>query len=66
MTPLEPISQNALRYYNDVAYDGSYNGIATEVEEGERIARAHGIEDTTGREPPTRRSVRVLPDSDPN
>ena len=31
-----------------------------------RIARAHGIEDTTGREPPTRRSVRVLPDSDPN
>jgi ribulose-5-phosphate 4-epimerase/fuculose-1-phosphate aldolase len=41
-TPLEPISQNALRYYNDVAYDGSYNGIATEMEEGERIAGALG------------------------
>lgn len=41
-TPLEPISQNALRYYNDVAYDGSYNGIATEVEEGARIAAALG------------------------
>jgi ribulose-5-phosphate 4-epimerase/fuculose-1-phosphate aldolase len=41
-TPLEPISQNALRYYNDVAYDDSYNGIASDVEEGERMARALG------------------------
>lgn len=41
-TPLEPISQNALRYYNDVAYDNDYNGIATAVEEGERMARALG------------------------
>ncbi|MEQ8357586.1 MAG: aldolase [Kiloniellaceae bacterium] len=41
-TPLEPISQNALRYYNDVAYDDGYNGIATEVDEGERMARALG------------------------
>ena len=39
-TPLEPISQNALRYYNDVAYDGDYNGIATEMEEGARMAKA--------------------------
>ena len=41
-TPLEPISQNALRYYNDVAYDTNYNGIATEVDEGERMAAAMG------------------------
>ncbi len=41
-TPLEPISQNALRYYNDVAYDNDYNGIATAVEEGARMARALG------------------------
>ncbi|NIA67103.1 aldolase [Pelagibius litoralis] len=41
-TPLEPISQNALRYYNDVAYDPSYNGIAGDVEEGDRMAEAMG------------------------
>ncbi|HIC80924.1 MAG TPA: aldolase [Kiloniellaceae bacterium] len=41
-TPLEPISQNALRYYNDVAYDQSYNGIAGDVEEGDRMAAAMG------------------------
>jgi len=41
-TPLEPISQNALRYYNDVAYDHSYNGLASDVEEGARIASALG------------------------
>jgi ribulose-5-phosphate 4-epimerase/fuculose-1-phosphate aldolase len=41
-TPLEPISQNALRYYNDVAYDGSYNGLAKDVDEGERMAKALG------------------------
>src|SRR3546814_3131032 len=42
LTPLEPISQNALRYYNDVAYDGSYNGLASDLEEGARMARALG------------------------
>lgn len=41
-TPLEPISQNALRYYNDVAYDPSYNGLAGDVDEGERMAAALG------------------------
>ncbi len=41
-TPLEPISQNALRYYNDVAYDQSYNGLAGDVEEGDRMAAAMG------------------------
>ena len=41
-TPLEPINQNALRYYNDVAYDDNYNGIATDVEEGARMAKALG------------------------
>src|SRR3546814_6407591 len=41
-TPLEPISQNALRYYNDVAYDGSYNGLASDLAEGARMARALG------------------------
>lgn len=41
-TPLEPISQNALRYYNDVAYDPNYNGLASDVEEGERMAAAMG------------------------
>lgn len=41
-TPLEPISQNALRYYNDVAYDTNYNGLASEVDEGERMATAMG------------------------
>src|SRR3546814_10564359 len=38
----ESISQNALRYYNDVAYDGSYNGLASDLEEGARMARARG------------------------
>ena len=41
-TPLEPISQNALRYYNDVAYDPSYNGLAGDLDEGERMAAAMG------------------------
>src|SRR3546814_12532951 len=42
ISPLKPISQNALRYYNDVAYDGSYNGLASDLEEGARMARALG------------------------
>jgi ribulose-5-phosphate 4-epimerase/fuculose-1-phosphate aldolase len=34
---LEPASQNALRYWNDVAYD-DYNGLALATEEGKRLA----------------------------
>lgn len=41
-TRLEPINQNSLRYYNDIAYDQNYNGVAREVEEGERMAAAMG------------------------
>jgi ribulose-5-phosphate 4-epimerase/fuculose-1-phosphate aldolase len=36
---LEPASQEALRFYDDVAYDDSYNGLAHDPHEGERIAR---------------------------
>lgn len=39
---LEPISQNALRFYNDVAYDWDYNGIAEDPAEGARIASCLG------------------------
>lgn len=39
---LEPVSQEALRFYGDVAYDDSYNGLAHDRAEGERIARAMG------------------------
>ncbi|HSQ82500.1 MAG TPA: aldolase [Casimicrobiaceae bacterium] len=39
---LEPASQEALRFYGDIAYDDRYNGLAHEAEEGERIARAMG------------------------
>jgi ribulose-5-phosphate 4-epimerase/fuculose-1-phosphate aldolase len=39
---LEPASQEALRFYNDIAYDDSYNGLAHDRGEGERIARAMG------------------------
>jgi ribulose-5-phosphate 4-epimerase/fuculose-1-phosphate aldolase len=39
---LEPVSQNALRYHNDVAYDRQYNGLANEQAEGERLAAAMG------------------------
>ena len=35
---LEPASQNALRYWNDVAYDEDYNGLALATEEGKRLA----------------------------
>src|SRR3546814_234 len=41
-TPLEPSSQNALRDYKDGADDGSYNGRASDLEEGARMARALG------------------------
>jgi ribulose-5-phosphate 4-epimerase/fuculose-1-phosphate aldolase len=39
---LEPASQEALRFYDDIAYDDSYNGLAHDPAEGERIARAMG------------------------
>jgi ribulose-5-phosphate 4-epimerase/fuculose-1-phosphate aldolase len=33
------LSQNAMRFYNRVAIDSNYNGLALDIEEGERIAR---------------------------
>jgi len=39
---LEPINQNALRFYGDVAYDDDYGGLALDGDEGERLARAAG------------------------
>ncbi len=39
---LEPINQNALRFYGDVAYDDDYGGLANDLEEGDRIAAALG------------------------
>lgn len=36
---LEPASQEALRFFDDIAYDDSYNGLAHDPREGERIAR---------------------------
>ena len=39
---LEPINQNSLRFYGDVAYDEDYGGLAHDVDEGERIAGALG------------------------
>lgn len=39
---LEPISQTALMFHGDVAYDDSYGGLATSEEEGDRIAEALG------------------------
>src|SRR6266478_5633749 len=34
--------QSALGFYDDVAYDPTYNGLAYDVSEGERLARALG------------------------
>jgi ribulose-5-phosphate 4-epimerase/fuculose-1-phosphate aldolase len=39
---LEPISQAALRFVDDVAYDDDYNGLALDAAEGDRIAAALG------------------------
>ena len=36
---LEPASQNALRFYNQVAYDEDYNGLAMQVDEGRRLSK---------------------------
>jgi ribulose-5-phosphate 4-epimerase/fuculose-1-phosphate aldolase len=41
-TRLEMAVQSALGFYNDVAYDLNYNGLAFDVSEGERLARALG------------------------
>ncbi len=39
---LEPISQNALRFYDQVAYDDDYGGLANDRAEGDRLAAAAG------------------------
>ena len=39
---LEMAVQSALGFYEDVAYDSTYNGFAFDVSEGERLARALG------------------------
>jgi ribulose-5-phosphate 4-epimerase/fuculose-1-phosphate aldolase len=36
---LEPASQNALRFYDQVAYDEDYNGLAMQIDEGERLGK---------------------------
>ncbi len=40
--PLQPISQNALRFYDDVAYDERFNGLVLDAAEGDRLAAALG------------------------
>ncbi len=39
---IEPIHQNGTRFYDDIAYDDDYGGLALEVDEGERICAALG------------------------
>src|SRR6201996_4034017 len=39
---LEMAVQSALGFYEDIAYDPDYNGLAFEVSEGERMARVLG------------------------
>ena len=39
---LEPVSQTALMFYDDVAYDGTYQGLAEDLAEGQRLARILG------------------------
>jgi ribulose-5-phosphate 4-epimerase/fuculose-1-phosphate aldolase len=39
------LSQNAMRFHGRVAVDAQYNGLALDVSEGERIARAMGSAD---------------------
>ncbi len=36
------MTQNALRFHGDVAYDDDYNGVAEDPSEGERMADAMG------------------------
>ncbi|KAK8393095.1 hypothetical protein O3P69_013259 [Scylla paramamosain] len=42
---LRMVSQNSLRYWNRVAYDRCYQGVAYAFEEGERMARILGDKD---------------------
>lgn len=39
---LEPLSQNAVRFYDNIAYEDVYGGLANDREEGERLARGAG------------------------
>ena len=39
---LEMVEQNALRFYDRIAYDDSYNGLALDNAEGDRLAAALG------------------------
>lgn len=39
---LEPVSQNALRFYGKIAYDNTYKGFVDNTEEGKRLAKIIG------------------------
>ena len=39
---LEPVNQNSLRFYGDVAYDDDYNGLSLDIAEGVRMAGVMG------------------------
>jgi ribulose-5-phosphate 4-epimerase/fuculose-1-phosphate aldolase len=39
---IEPINQNALRFYNQIAYHDEYGGLALDQDEGDRLAVALG------------------------
>lgn len=39
---LEMVEQNALRFYDDIAYDDRYNGLVVDNAEGDRLARMLG------------------------
>jgi ribulose-5-phosphate 4-epimerase/fuculose-1-phosphate aldolase len=39
---VEMVEQNALRFYDDIAYDDVYNGLVVDNAEGDRLARALG------------------------
>ena len=39
---LEMAEQNALRFFDDIAYDDIYNGLVVDAAEGDRLARALG------------------------
>jgi ribulose-5-phosphate 4-epimerase/fuculose-1-phosphate aldolase len=42
---IEMCTQNAFRYWNRIAYDDSYSGVALSVAEGDRMCRALGDKD---------------------
>src|SRR2546429_2616058 len=39
---LEMVEQNALRFFDDIAYDDTYNGLVVDNAEGDRLARVLG------------------------